>query len=485
MITYNFFFFTGRYLTLELYLKEMEIYELSSSSSVIDIDEEEEKSNSCNNVNKVKNKKRHTFSGKREYFSSSDSSDAQNEGNGSKKKKIRKKIRRDIESSTVESSINGRSDTTKPGPSLKPSHDTGAFGFESEAIFSQVLKCENERVFSGEDSDQTVKSSCDNDDKEAEEKVSARVPSFDLTISDEEMETDDDLPRLVSKHKKHDKSNTSVVKDTSKSDSGHSVFNGKGRKFCKHDIEDKEFWSDQEMTSSDDDVPILQLNPQNLNVSSDEIKCVEPLEGVTSCSSKEIEDKTAMEQDQILTSLKISSDFSSSCSKKLSLKSSTNCKQLQMTAESSTQLKGTSESELITNDVHVESDDETQPFNDFDLPDLSPPHKEEQSTNLQTEREHSPDIFNEEDPPDCMNETIYTQMDDCIYIEDSDEENLSQSLFQQEVKLKLDDSSEDEIYLVDEEDESWRDILSLDDSDDDNITGNGVCILETVFKVKI
>lgn len=60
---------------------------------MIDIDEEEEeKSYSCNNVNKVKNKKRCTSSGKREYFSSSDSSDAQNEGSfGSKKKKIRKK----------------------------------------------------------------------------------------------------------------------------------------------------------------------------------------------------------------------------------------------------------------------------------------------------------------------------------------------------------------------------------------------------------
>lgn len=467
----------------------MEIYEFSSSSSEIDIDEEEEKSNSCNNVNKVKNKKRYNSSGKKEYFSSSDSSDAQNEGNGSKKKKIRKKIKRDIESSTVESSIprrasKGRSDVTKPGPSLKPSHDTGAFGFESEAIFSQVLKCENESVFSGEDSDQTVKSSCDNDDKEAKEKVSARVPSFNLTFSDEEMETDDGLPKLVSKHKKHDKSNTAVVKDTAKSESGNSMFSGKGGKLCKHDIEDKEFWSDQEMTSSDDDVPILQLNPQNLNVSSDDIKCVETLEEVTSCSSKEIKDKTDMEQDQIFTSSKISFDFSSSCSKKLSLQLSTNCKQkLQMAAESSTQLKGTSESELITNDVHVESDDETQPFDDFDLPDLSPPHGEKQLTNLQTEREHSPDIFNEEDPPNCTDGAIYTQMDDCIYIEDSDEENLSQSLFQQEVKLELDVSSEDEVYLVDEEDESWRDILSLDDSDDDNITHNGVCILETVFKL--
>lgn len=46
------------------------------------------------------------------------------------------------------------------------------------------------------------------------------------------------------------------------------------------------------------------------------------------------------------------------------------------------------------------------------------------------------------------------------------------------MKLELDDSSEDEVYLVDEEDESWRDILSLDDSDDDNITHNGVCILK-------
>lgn len=460
----------------------MEIYEFSSSSSVIDIDEEEEeKSYSCNNVNKVKNKKRCTSSGKREYFSSSDSSDAQNEGSfGSKKKKIRKKIRDVIEPSTVGSSIKSRSDKTKPAPSLKPSHDTGAFGFESEAIFSQVLKCENESVFSGEDSDQTVKSSCDDVDKKAhEEKVSARVPFFNLTISDEEMETDDGLPKLVRKHKKHDKSNASVVKDTAKSESGYSMFNGKGRKLCKHDIEDKEFWSDQEMTSSDDDVPILQLNPQNLNVSSDAIKCVEPLEEVTKCNSKEIQDKTSMEQNQILTSSKISSDFSSFCSKKLSQQSSTYCKQkLQMAAESSTQLNDTSESEVTTNDVHVESDDETQPYDDFDLPDLSPLHGEEQSTNLKNEREHSPDIFNEEDSPDCLNETIYTQMDDCIYIEDSDEENLSQSLFQQEVKLELDDSSEDEVYLVDEEDESWRDILSLDDSDDDNITHNGVCILK-------
>lgn len=459
----------------------MEIYEFSSSSSMIDIDEEEEeKSYSCNNVNKVKNKKRCTSSGKREYFSSSDSSDAQNEGSfGSKKKKIRKKIR-DIEPSTVGSSIKSRSDKTKPAPSLKPSHDTGAFGFESEAIFSQVLKCENESVFSGEDSDQTVKSSCDDVDKKAhEEKVSARVPFFNLTISDEEMETDDGLPKLVRKHKKHDKSNASVVKDTAKSESGYIMFNGKGRKLCKHDIEDKEFWSDQEMTSSDDDVPILQLNPQNLNVSSDAIKCVEPLEEVTKCNSKEIQDKTSMEQNQILTSSKISSDFSSFCSKKLSQQSSTYCKQkLQMAAESSTQLNDTSESEVTTNDVHVESDDETQPYDDFDLPDLSPLHGEEQSTNLKIEREHSPDIFIEEDSPDCLNETIYTQMDDCIYIEDSDEENLSQSLFQQEVKLELDDSSEDEVYLVDEEDESWRDILSLDDSDDDNITHNGVCILK-------
>lgn len=46
------------------------------------------------------------------------------------------------------------------------------------------------------------------------------------------------------------------------------------------------------------------------------------------------------------------------------------------------------------------------------------------------------------------------------------------------MKLELDDLSEDEVYLVDEEDESWRDIFLLDDFDDDNIIYNGVCILK-------
>lgn len=224
----------------------MEIYEFFSSSFMIDIDEEEEeKLYFCNNVNKVKNKKRCIFFGKREYFFLFDFSDVQNEGSfGFKKKKIRKKIR-DIELLIVGSSIKSRFDKIKLVFFLKLSYDIGVFGFESEVIFLQVLKCENESVFLGEDFDQIVKLLCDDVDKKVyEEKVSVRVLFFNFIISDEEMEIDDGLLKFVRKYKKYDKFNVLVVKDIVKFESGYSMFNGKGRKFCKYDIEDIEFWLD-------------------------------------------------------------------------------------------------------------------------------------------------------------------------------------------------------------------------------------------------
>lgn len=100
-----------------------------------------------------------------------------------------------------------------------------------------------------------------------------------------------------------------------------------------------------------------------------------------------------------------------------------------MVVEFFIQLNDIFESEFIINDVYVESDDEIQFYDDFDFFDFLFLYGEEQSINLKIEREYLFDIFNEEDLFDCLNEIIYIQMDDCIYIEDFDEENLLQFFF--------------------------------------------------------
>lgn len=100
-----------------------------------------------------------------------------------------------------------------------------------------------------------------------------------------------------------------------------------------------------------------------------------------------------------------------------------------MVVEFFIQLNNIFESEFIINDVYVESDDEIQFYDDFDFFDFLFLYGEEQLINLKIEREYLFDIFNEEDLFDCLNEIIYIQMDDCIYIEDFDEENLLQFFF--------------------------------------------------------
>lgn len=100
-----------------------------------------------------------------------------------------------------------------------------------------------------------------------------------------------------------------------------------------------------------------------------------------------------------------------------------------MVVEFFIQLKYIFESEVIINDVYVVSDDEIQFYDDFDFFDFLFLYGEEQLINLKIEREYLFDIFNEEDLFDCLNEIIYIQMDDCIYIEDFDEENLLQFFF--------------------------------------------------------
>lgn len=100
-----------------------------------------------------------------------------------------------------------------------------------------------------------------------------------------------------------------------------------------------------------------------------------------------------------------------------------------MVVELFIQLNDIFESEVIINDVYVESDDEIQFYDDFDFFDFLFLYGEEQLINLKIEREYLFDIFNEEDLFDCLNEIIYIQMDDCIYIEDFDEENLLQFFF--------------------------------------------------------
>lgn len=100
-----------------------------------------------------------------------------------------------------------------------------------------------------------------------------------------------------------------------------------------------------------------------------------------------------------------------------------------MVVEFFIQLNNIFESEFIINNVYVESDDEIQFYDDFDFFDFLFLYGEEQLINLKIEREYLFDIFNEEDLFDCLNEIIYIQMDDCIYIEDFDEENLLQFFF--------------------------------------------------------
>lgn len=100
-----------------------------------------------------------------------------------------------------------------------------------------------------------------------------------------------------------------------------------------------------------------------------------------------------------------------------------------MVVEFFIQLNDIFESEVIINYVYVESDDEIQFYDDFDFFDFLFLYGEEQLINLKIEREYLFDIFNEEDLFDCLNEIIYIQMDDCIYIEDFDEENLLQFFF--------------------------------------------------------
>lgn len=100
-----------------------------------------------------------------------------------------------------------------------------------------------------------------------------------------------------------------------------------------------------------------------------------------------------------------------------------------MVVEFFIQLNDIFESEVIINDVYVVSDDEIQFYDDFDFFDFLFLYGEEQLINLKIEREYLFDIFNEEDLFDCLNEIIYIQMDDCIYIEDFDEENLLQFFF--------------------------------------------------------
>lgn len=100
-----------------------------------------------------------------------------------------------------------------------------------------------------------------------------------------------------------------------------------------------------------------------------------------------------------------------------------------MVVEFFIQLNDIFESEFIINDVYVVSDDEIQFYDDFDFFDFLFLYGEEQLINLKIEREYLFDIFNEEDLFDCLNEIIYIQMDDCIYIEDFDEENLLQFFF--------------------------------------------------------
>lgn len=100
-----------------------------------------------------------------------------------------------------------------------------------------------------------------------------------------------------------------------------------------------------------------------------------------------------------------------------------------MVVEFFIQLNDIFESEVIINDVYVESDDKIRFYDDFDFFDFLFLYGEEQLINLKIEREYLFDIFNEEDLFDCLNEIIYIQMDDCIYIEDFDEENLLQFFF--------------------------------------------------------
>ncbi|XP_062596972.1 uncharacterized protein LOC134258438 [Saccostrea cucullata] len=404
----------------------------SSSCTVLEIDEGEE-----NWSSRARGSWGNSESIKREHFSSDDSNEDQiNDGRRRKKKRLKKKCHDGIKSlernktagDQHRKSIQGTPGKTKALSSTKI--NIGIHGFESEPIFSQVLRSKNGTQFTENDSGQTVLLS--DDDNEAGEPSNVRIPSIRFSSSDGEVDTEEEnLPSLVKPHCRHKNSDSAV--------SSHLTMNH--RKFSTQDIEDKEFWSDQEMSSSDDDTPILQLKPGKIAASI--TKNPEP-QNTGNQKKNSSSNSTSYSQRQVKEQAVDSVLFEHG----------------NPALKAGMKIKNESQINIKTE----ESDDETQPFDD-DLPDLSPPPVQ-QSPGSDTEREQSPEIFQEEDPSDKTEEVLYTQMDDCIYIEDSEEEELSQCLFQQEVKLKLDDSDVDS-EVEDSNEESWREILCLDDSDDD------------------
>ncbi|XP_061174853.1 probable helicase senataxin [Saccostrea echinata] len=436
----------------------------SSSCTVLEIDGEEETWNSTARRGQGKRK-----SNKRGHLSRSDSNEKHSsDGGGMKKKRLKKKAQVGVKSSgrkeTVgnqqRKSIKGKSGKAKALSSTKI-NNIGIHGFESEPIFSQVLRSKNGFEFSENDSEQTVMLS--DDDNKAGGKNTVRIPSIHFSSSDGEVDTDEeDLPTLVKPHCRHKNSDFAGLES--------SRFTVNQKTFSTQDIEDKEFWSDQEGSSSDDDTPILQLNLGKITAAFKESK----LSGFKDKINKVRLTKTDLNEE--------SEPQNTGNWKKVSSSNSTSYPSRQLKQEAvdnvliehgNPVLKAGSKikDEFQMNITNEESEDETQPFDD-DLPDLSPPPDVIQSPRSDSEREQSPEIFKEEEPSVKTEQVCYTQMDDCIYIEDSEEEELSQSLFQQEVKLELDDSSDSDVE--DGNEESWREILCLDDSDDGSDTNERV-----------
>jgi hypothetical protein len=458
-----------------------------------------------------------------------------------------------------------KSGATSTVSSSRVNSDINAFGFDSEAIFSQVVKNENG---SPRDSSQQTVLLTDEEETQAEGKYDVKVPSFHLDlISDEERDADDEeLPSLVNPQRRCVKKSTSaerrqdgrsvgvheavaerkstsidrrhdgrsvnvhesVGERKSASADGRSVQLGVHsaageRKFSAQDIKDKEFWSDQDDSSSDDDTPLLQLNPAKLPGARN---------GSTSSKPKGNNPGAADVRKTAQPLFSLQRNFSSLFQTFSPMKLPKSCD-----VKNSLSVNPRVESQIISDSnlkkepgvdrMDVESDDdETQPFDDDSLPDISPLPKPNQSIkresspdlspqprpnqsikresspdlspqprpNQSTKRESSPDlspqlrpnqsrkressleIFKEELSDDAA-EVHYTQTDNCIYIEDSEEEQLSQSLFQEEVKLELGDSSDDEVRILDDSDEeSWREILELDDSDDNDSLKNEVWV---------
>ncbi|XP_048732899.2 probable helicase senataxin isoform X5 [Ostrea edulis] len=441
----------------------MDIDEFSSDSSsctVLEINEEEETWNNDSDAEGGKRKSKKVSSRvKRELQSNSDTSDKEWKEGRSKKKKLKTKHKKNTAAFGRKRSDNktskGKSGKTSTVSSTRANNNIEAYGFESEAIFSQVVKNKN-------DSSQETIRLTDDEDTQNGEKYNVKVPSFHFNISDEEMDADDEgLPSLVNPQRRCT-TNSSTSTDRKLQGENGSLHSAMGkRKFSTQDIEDKEYWSDLEVSSSDDDTPLLQLDPANLSVSKNESVSLE--------QKGNIEDTGLTDDGKTSKPLfTIQKRFSSLFKSYSPMKKPKQCGIDNNSLSKDDRVN--SDSNLIKNpgddfdrnEKNVESDDETQPFDDDSLPDLSPQPRFDQST----KRESSPEIF-EEESSDETTEVLYTQMDNCIYIEDSEEEELSQSLFQEEVKLELDDSSEEEVFVLDGSDEeSWREILGLDDSDD-------------------